>query len=29
MRTLYLYILNTLADWETGHVMAELRSDGT
>jgi putative intracellular protease/amidase len=26
MRTLYLYILDTLADWEPGHVMAELRS---
>ena len=26
MRTLYLYTLDTLADWEPGHVMAELRS---
>jgi putative intracellular protease/amidase len=26
MRTLYLYVLDTLADWEPGHVMAELRS---
>jgi putative intracellular protease/amidase len=26
MRTLYLYILDTLADWEPGHVTAELRS---
>ena len=26
MRTLYLSILDTLADWEPGHVMAELRS---
>ena len=26
MRTLYLYILDTLSDWETGNVMAELRS---
>jgi putative intracellular protease/amidase len=26
MRTLYLYVLNTLADWEPGHVTAELRS---
>jgi putative intracellular protease/amidase len=26
MRTLYLYILDTLADWEPGHVLAELRS---
>lgn len=26
MRTLYLYLLDTLADWEPGHVLAELRS---
>jgi putative intracellular protease/amidase len=26
MRTLYLSILDTLADWEPGHVLAELRS---
>jgi len=26
MRTLYLYILDTLSDWEHGHVTAELRS---
>ncbi len=26
MRTLYLYVLDTLADWEPGHVIAELRS---
>ena len=26
MHTLYLYILDTLADWEPGHVMAELCS---
>ena len=26
MRTLYLYIPNTMADWETGHILAELRS---
>lgn len=26
MRTLYLYILDTLADWEPGHVLAELHS---
>ena len=26
MRTLYLSVLDTLADWEPGHVMAELRS---
>lgn len=26
MRTLYLYVLDTLADWEPGHVMAELVS---
>ena len=26
MRTLYFYILNTLADWEPGHVTAELCS---
>lgn len=26
MRTLYLYILDTLADWEPGHIMAELSS---
>jgi putative intracellular protease/amidase len=26
MHTLYLYILDTLADYEPGHVMAELRS---
>ena len=26
MRTLYLYVLDTLADWEPGHVLAELRS---
>ena len=26
MRTLYLYVLDTMADWEPGHVMAELRS---
>jgi len=26
MRTLYLSILDTLSDWETGNVMAELRS---
>lgn len=26
MRTLYLYVLNTLADWEPGYVLAELHS---
>ena len=26
MRTLYIYIPETLADWEPGHVLAELRS---
>jgi putative intracellular protease/amidase len=26
MRTLYLYTLNTMADWEPGHVLAELSS---
>nr|WP_319375169.1 DJ-1/PfpI family protein [uncultured Methanoregula sp.] len=26
MRTIYLYILDTLADWEPAHVLAELRS---
>ncbi|HOX34376.1 MAG TPA: type 1 glutamine amidotransferase family protein [Methanoregulaceae archaeon] len=26
MRTLYLYVLNTLADWELGYVLAELHS---
>jgi putative intracellular protease/amidase len=26
MRTLYLFITDTLADWEPGHVLAELRS---
>ena len=26
MHTLYLYILDTLSDWEPGHVLAELRS---
>ncbi|MEN6442396.1 MAG: type 1 glutamine amidotransferase family protein [Methanoregula sp.] len=26
MRTLYLYVLDTMADWEPGHVLAELRS---
>jgi putative intracellular protease/amidase len=26
MRTLYLYIPDTLADWEPGHVLAELHS---
>jgi putative intracellular protease/amidase len=26
MRTLYLYTPDTLADWEPGHVLAELRS---
>jgi hypothetical protein len=26
MRTLYLYITDTLADWEPGHIIAELRS---
>jgi putative intracellular protease/amidase len=26
MPTIYLYILDTLADWEPGHVLAELRS---
>ncbi len=26
MRTLYLSILDTLSDWEAGHVTAELRS---
>jgi len=26
MRTLYLYIPDTMADWEPGHVLAELRS---
>lgn len=26
MNTLYLYIPDTLADWEPGHVLAELRS---
>lgn len=28
MPTLYLYILDTMADWETGHVLAELHSGG-
>jgi len=26
MHTLYLYVTDTLADWEPGHVVAELRS---
>ena len=26
MRTLYLYVPDTLADWEPGHVIADLRS---
>lgn len=26
MRTLYLYVPDTMADWEPGHVLAELRS---
>jgi len=26
MRTLYLFITDTLADWESGHFVAELRS---
>ena len=26
MRTLYLYIPETMADWEPGHILAELRS---
>lgn len=26
MKTIYIYLLNTLADWETGHVTAELAS---
>lgn len=26
MPTLYLHILDSLADWEPGHVLAELRS---
>jgi putative intracellular protease/amidase len=26
MPTLYLYILNTFSDWETGHALAELHS---
>jgi hypothetical protein len=26
VRTLYLFITDTLADWEPGHVLAELRS---
>jgi putative intracellular protease/amidase len=26
MRTLYLYIPDTMADWEPGHILAELRS---
>jgi putative intracellular protease/amidase len=26
MRTLYLYVTDTLADWEPGYVLAELRS---
>jgi len=26
MRKMYVYILDTLADWEPGHVLAELRS---
>src|SRR5512137_509558 len=26
MRTLYLYVLDTLSDWEPGHIMAELCS---
>ncbi len=29
MRTLYLYILDTLADWEPGHVMADSVPEGT
>jgi len=26
MRTTYVYIQDTLADWEPGHLLAELRS---
>lgn len=26
MRTIYVYVQDTLADWEPGHVLAELRS---
>ena len=26
MKTVYVYILDTLADWELGHVLAELNS---
>lgn len=26
MKTIYIYVLNTLADWEVGHIVAELNS---
>jgi putative intracellular protease/amidase len=26
MKTIYLYVLNTMADWEVGHAIAELHS---
>lgn len=26
MQTIYLYVLDTLADWEIGHIIAELQS---
>lgn len=26
MTTIYVYVMNTMADWETAHVMAELNS---
>ncbi|VEI08778.1 DJ-1/PfpI family protein [Kurthia zopfii] len=26
MKTIYIYVLNTLADWELGHITAELNS---
>ncbi len=29
MRTLYLYVPDTLADWEPGHVIAESVPEGT
>ena len=28
MFTIYVYVLDTLADWELGHVAAELNSGG-
>ena len=26
MTTVYVYVMDTMADWETSHVMAELKS---